>query len=81
VTAPGDSSNLGAKCIVCQNRNFLVVSFLSSQNKRLSAKNEKIMLFMEDIWLSFSQIGFILLNFMQGRELERGNIKLLTTDL
>jgi hypothetical protein len=44
----------------------------------LSAKNEKDMLFYDDIWLSFSRMGFISFNnvqellFIKSKTLERG---------
>jgi hypothetical protein len=50
---------LGAKCIVCQNRNF-PGHYKYCQNERGSDNDEKI-LFMEDIWLGFPWMGFILI--------------------
>jgi hypothetical protein len=39
---------------------FLIISIISCQNIKLSTNNEKNMLVMEDICLSFSRVGFIL---------------------
>jgi hypothetical protein len=74
----------GAKCIVLQNRNFLVFSIISCQNERLPAKNEISMLFMEYIWLNCFRMGFISFRARADdnliEELERGNIRLRTKD-
>jgi hypothetical protein len=41
-----------AKCIVRQNWNFLVIYIISCQNQKYAS--------CEDVWLSFSRMGFIL---------------------
>jgi hypothetical protein len=43
----------GVTCIVCQNQNFQGIFIISRQSERLSTNNDKNMLVMEDIWLSF----------------------------
>jgi hypothetical protein len=47
----------GAKCIVFQDRNFLIISIISCRTESLSTNNEINMLFMADIWLCFSSDG------------------------